>query len=279
VQSSPPFPPSPHPDEAPTVRLPRVPPGSSPRRNRLGSVTLAIVLVGAVFAVFPATAALGLLLCLLAIVPAIIAYRRSRKGRATDGGPALAAMVMAPVFFVVAACVVGATASTQTKATVPSVAGTVATAATAGPAAQQAVGTPEDSASAPAVSAAVSSAQAAAPVAASAPRAVPGPRHVAVAPVAAKPQPAAHVAVPAHQPQVAAPAPKPVPQPVAKPAPACDEATHYVNSSGNCVLRPVAAASAPAGATAKCGDGTYSSSQHRQGTCSRHGGVATWLTS
>ncbi|HEY0812030.1 MAG TPA: DUF3761 domain-containing protein, partial [Pseudonocardia sp.] len=26
-----------------------------------------------------------------------------------------------------------------------------------------------------------------------------------------------------------------------------------------------------------CGDGTYSSSQHRQGTCSRHGGVAAWL--
>jgi len=35
--------------------------------------------------------------------------------------------------------------------------------------------------------------------------------------------------------------------------------------------------SAPAGATAICNDGTYSYSQHRQGTCSWHGGVAVWL--
>ena len=35
--------------------------------------------------------------------------------------------------------------------------------------------------------------------------------------------------------------------------------------------------SVPAGATAQCGDGTYSSSQHHSGTCSHHGGVARWL--
>jgi Protein of unknown function (DUF3761) len=29
----------------------------------------------------------------------------------------------------------------------------------------------------------------------------------------------------------------------------------------------------PAGATARCADGTYSFSQHRSGTCSHHGGV------
>jgi uncharacterized protein DUF3761 len=34
---------------------------------------------------------------------------------------------------------------------------------------------------------------------------------------------------------------------------------------------------APAGATARCRDGTYSFSRHRSGTCSYHGGVATWL--
>jgi hypothetical protein len=34
----------------------------------------------------------------------------------------------------------------------------------------------------------------------------------------------------------------------------------------------------PAGATAICKDGTYSFSQTRSGTCSHHGGVATWLT-
>jgi hypothetical protein len=34
----------------------------------------------------------------------------------------------------------------------------------------------------------------------------------------------------------------------------------------------------PPGATAQCRDGTYSFSQHHSGTCSHHGGVATWLT-
>lgn len=35
--------------------------------------------------------------------------------------------------------------------------------------------------------------------------------------------------------------------------------------------------SAPNGATAQCRDGTYSYSAHRRGTCSHHGGVATWF--
>ncbi|GAC1299811.1 MAG: hypothetical protein NVS9B2_05240 [Steroidobacteraceae bacterium] len=34
----------------------------------------------------------------------------------------------------------------------------------------------------------------------------------------------------------------------------------------------------PSGATAKCKDGTYSKSQHHSGSCSKHGGVAEWLT-
>ncbi len=34
----------------------------------------------------------------------------------------------------------------------------------------------------------------------------------------------------------------------------------------------------PAGATAKCKDGTYSKSKHHAGSCSHHGGVAQWLT-
>jgi hypothetical protein len=64
--------------------------------------------------------------------------------------------------------------------------------------------------------------------------------------------------------------------PTPAPAPSCTNGT-YVNSAGNTVCSPEAAPSAPAGATAQCVDGTYSFSQSRSGTCSHHGGVATWL--
>jgi hypothetical protein len=40
---------------------------------------------------------------------------------------------------------------------------------------------------------------------------------------------------------------------------------------------PPAATVAPKGATAKCGDGSYSLSQDHQAACSNHGGVAAWL--
>jgi len=53
----------------------------------------------------------------------------------------------------------------------------------------------------------------------------------------------------------------------------------YINSDGQWVQSPTRTADgvAPAGATAHCRDGTYSFSEHRQGTCSHHGGVAQWL--
>lgn len=57
-------------------------------------------------------------------------------------------------------------------------------------------------------------------------------------------------------------------------AAACDESTHYINSSGNCVLRPTSIR--PPGATGQCKDGDYTSAQHKQGACSHHGGVASW---
>jgi hypothetical protein len=61
------------------------------------------------------------------------------------------------------------------------------------------------------------------------------------------------------------------------PAPStCTNGT-YVNSAGNTVCKPETSPSAPAGATAKCEDGTYSFSESRSGTCSSHGGVAEWL--
>jgi len=52
--------------------------------------------------------------------------------------------------------------------------------------------------------------------------------------------------------------------------------TYYTNDDGNKVQSPTRYDSVPAGATARCGDGTYSFSQHRSGTCSHHGGVTEW---
>jgi len=34
----------------------------------------------------------------------------------------------------------------------------------------------------------------------------------------------------------------------------------------------------PSGAIAQCKDGLYSHAAHRKGACSKHGGVAKWLT-
>ena|ERR1700676_8614 len=47
----------------------------------------------------------------------------------------------------------------------------------------------------------------------------------------------------------------------------------YQATSGDCVPSPN---SSPSNATAICGDGTYSHSETRSGTCSRHGGVSQW---
>ena len=53
----------------------------------------------------------------------------------------------------------------------------------------------------------------------------------------------------------------------------------YVNVDGQWVPSPTRTADGqpPPGASAKCRDGTFSFSRHRQGTCSHHGGVAEWL--
>ncbi len=60
------------------------------------------------------------------------------------------------------------------------------------------------------------------------------------------------------------------------PQQSCGNGT-YVNSAGNTVCSPYSSPSPPEGATAQCGDGTYSFSQSRSGTCSHHGGVSVWL--
>jgi hypothetical protein len=48
------------------------------------------------------------------------------------------------------------------------------------------------------------------------------------------------------------------------------------NVEGRRVHSPVLRRSVPAGATARCRDGSYSFSQNHRGTCSHHGGVAQW---
>lgn len=50
----------------------------------------------------------------------------------------------------------------------------------------------------------------------------------------------------------------------------------YVNVDGERVPSPVFNDTRPAGASARCRDGSYSFSRHRRGTCSHHGGVAEW---
>lgn len=51
----------------------------------------------------------------------------------------------------------------------------------------------------------------------------------------------------------------------------------YINVDGERVSSPIFSSSRPAGASARCRDGSYSFSRNRRGTCSHHGGVAVWL--
>jgi hypothetical protein len=79
------------------------------------------------------------------------------------------------------------------------------------------------------------------------------------------------------------------PVPIAKPAEQAksiepDEAAlqthdHYKNKAGQTVHSPAKSANGavPAGASAKCRDGTFSFSRNHRGTCSHHSGVAAWL--
>ena len=78
---------------------------------------------------------------------------------------------------------------------------------------------------------------------------------------------------------LAAPFPSVLREPAAAEAraPSSCGTDYYVNSRGNCVHRPMHAKKAPTAATARCRDRTYSFSQSRRGTCSRHGGVAQWF--
>ena len=52
--------------------------------------------------------------------------------------------------------------------------------------------------------------------------------------------------------------------------------SYYNNVNGVRVQSPTRYSSRPAGATARCRDGSYSFSRSRRGTCSHHGGVVEW---
>jgi hypothetical protein len=43
------------------------------------------------------------------------------------------------------------------------------------------------------------------------------------------------------------------------------------------LLPSVVVAQAPSGATAVCGDGTYSTAKTKRGACSKHGGIKSWM--
>jgi len=57
------------------------------------------------------------------------------------------------------------------------------------------------------------------------------------------------------------------------------EGGYYTNRDGIQVHRPAHTTNdqPPAGASAQCGDGSFSFSLNRRGTCSHHGGVTRWL--
>jgi hypothetical protein len=58
-----------------------------------------------------------------------------------------------------------------------------------------------------------------------------------------------------------------------------DRHGHYHSRDGSSVHQPAHTrdGSKPAGATAHCRDSTWSFSHTHRGTCSRHGGVASWV--
>ena len=65
------------------------------------------------------------------------------------------------------------------------------------------------------------------------------------------------------------------PPAAAKPAPPA--AAKPATKESASAPKPKAQTAKPAGATAQCQDGAYSTAKTKQGACSNHGGVATWF--
>lgn len=256
-----------------------VPPAhpANPRgpRNGLGTATFLAVVLGALLAVFPATAGFGFLLCLLALVPAVVAFRRARRGVATNRRRSVAAVVMAPAFLAVAVSV-GAATAPPPHVQPASDATALGSATHAGPAGPV-VPAPQPVLALPAAPAPAADEPAADEPTVDGPATKQAVRQLAPAPPRKATVPPAKAAPAKPAPAKTAPA-KPAPTKSAPAAAsACEGKTHYVNSSNHCVLRPTATADSSDEPTARCNDGTSSYSEHRSGTCSRHGGVAEWL--
>jgi hypothetical protein len=92
------------------------------------------------------------------------------------------------------------------------------------------------------------------------------------APAAAAPS-MAKAAAPAPMAKVAPPAPMAKASPPATPA-VRSTAPRLASAK---LTQTMSSAGAPAGATAKCKDNSYSMAKGHSGACSRHGGVAAWL--
>lgn len=105
--------------------------------------------------------------------------------------------------------------------------------------------------------------------------AVPSNVTASLAPTLTETPNASSVIVPV-QAAVATPIITPTSTPVAPTNAPLSNNSYYTNVDGNQVHAPAFSNDVPVGASAQCSDGTYSFSQHRQGTCSRHGGVSTW---
>lgn len=88
---------------------------------------------------------------------------------------------------------------------------------------------------------------------------------------------ATNIPIPTQKPVYIAPTATPTAIPVTTQSEGLSNDNYYTNVDGNQVHSPAYSDSVPAGASAICGDGTYSFSQNRRGTCSHHGGVAQWL--
>jgi hypothetical protein len=70
--------------------------------NRLGNAAVVVALLGCLLALIPRSAAFGLVLCLLALLPAFIAHLRCQRGRATNTRSSTGALLATPLGVVVA---------------------------------------------------------------------------------------------------------------------------------------------------------------------------------